>query len=249
MLMRKTICRPVLIIFVFFVGGILPVCNSHNVYGGGISSTPDGRKIIPENELPQKILDALSGDPNAALALDRHYIGLDERLKWIIIGTENGAMEALYGLQIILLDSSNDFEDNTRGLYWLYRLVQVGYRFESTEARLGRNGHTLETAQPPGDSSFPDTYAQLSETEINECRIGALQGNRKAALLLGRYYSEITADNELSEYWYRIGAQNLSTECMYALGQILLRKDDRLDQVRGRFWLERATQNGYGGNV
>jgi TPR repeat protein len=124
-------------------------------------------------------------------------------------------------------------------------MAKIGYRLDSTERELNRLGYTLETAQPPEDSFFPDNYAQLSETELDLCKTGALQGNRKAALLLGKYYEEITVDNELSEYWYRIGAQNGSPECQYKLGQILRGKDNQEDQIRGRFWLDRAAQNGY----
>jgi hypothetical protein len=62
----------------------------------------------------------------------------------------------------------------------------------------------------------------------------------KAALFLGKYYSEITVDNGLSEYWYRIGAQNGSSDCKYRLGQIMIGRNNEHDQIRGKFWLEQA---------
>jgi hypothetical protein len=32
---------------------------------------------------------------------------------------------------------------------------------------------------------------------------------------------------------------------MYELGQIMSRKGDPLAQIRGKFWLDKAAQNGY----
>lgn len=85
--------------------------------------------------------------------------------------------------------------------------------------------------------------SQLSEIELEAIKTGALQGNRKAALLLGTYFEKIVGDAELSKHWYRIGAQNGCPESQYRLGQILSAKEDRLDQIRGQFWLERAIKN------
>ena len=95
------------------------------------------------------------------------------------------------------------------------------------------------------EKTIPDSYTQFSETELADLRISALQKNKKAALFLGKYYTETTADDDLAEYWYEIGAQNGSTECMFKLGQIMISKNDELEQIRGMFWLEKAVENGY----
>ena len=214
-----------------------------------IISTSDSFRISADG-LSQKILDALRGDPEIAWRVCLHYKlaihNYDEGIKWCIIGIENGSSDAQYSLANTLLNFSNNCsESKIRGIFWLYTMIKNNYRIEETNAWLKSCGYTLETSQPPDDRRFQYCYTQFSETEIASCRIGALQGNRKAALLLGKYYSEIKVDNELSEYWYIVGAQNGSPECQYELGQILLRKDSELDKVRGNFWLRQAIQNGY----
>jgi TPR repeat protein len=240
--------RKWLVLFlVFLFGGTLLMGESRD--NQTIESTPDYFRI-PENKLSKKTLYALRGNPEAAQRVAHHYIaGMDDfykGVKWYIISTENGTLDAQYSLANILLDfSNNDNESRIRGIFWLYTMVNNGYRVEETADWLKGLNYNLDTAKPPDDSFFPDNYAQLSEIEITDCRVGALQGNKKAALLLGKYYSEVKVDSELSEYWYRIGAQNGSPECQYELGQILLSKDDELNNVRGNFWLRQAAQNGY----
>jgi len=233
------------------------------------SNIPKGLHIsghrfrISERELPQKIINALNGDPELAEAVRFHYSQWIhdhvEAFKWDHIGAENGSFELRRRLASILLEynidvlqifqnptmSDIEVETKTRGIFWLYTLVKNNYKLESTIPWLNRHGFTLETASPPSDDLFPNEYIHLTEIEISNCKTGALQGNRKAALLLGKYYSEVEIDKELSEYWFRIGAQNGSPECMYYLGQIMLIKDDELKQVRGRFWIEQAAHNGY----
>jgi TPR repeat protein len=212
------------------------------------------KDIIPEEELQQKIIGALNGDLKSTASLMSHYgFGVRdyyEWCKWIFIAAENGLGEGHYLLSVF--SDSEDVDAKTRGIFWLYTMVKNRYR--ATETDLNKRGYTLNTAKPPDDDHFPDNYLQLSETEIADCKIGALKGNGKAALLLGKYYSEIKIDYELfdylfssshEEYWYRIGAQNGSPECQYELGQILLRKDDELNKIRGNFWLRQAIQNGY----
>jgi len=204
------------------------------------------RFIISENELPQVILDALKGDTNAAFKVMLHFnAGMSDSIngfKWRIIGAENGHHETQNSLVNVLLNFSDDDDSETRGIFWLYELAKIGY--EGIEDDLQDYNYTPETVQPPDDSLFPDNYVLLSETELAECKTGALRGNRKAAQLLGKYYSEIKVDDELSEYWYRIGAQNGSPECQYILGQIMIAREDEFDQIRGRFWLDRAIKNG-----
>jgi TPR repeat protein len=198
--------------------------------------------IIPENELPQKILNALAGDPVSSSALARHYsygrYNYNESLYWHIIGTENGNFETQYGLVYHFLYTNND-EMKTRGIFWLYMLAKDDYR--ETRGLLEVIGYSLDTARPPDDENFSNDYLQLSETEIVLCKKGALQGNKKAAQLLGKYYEKIEINRELSKYWYRIGTQNGDIECQYILSQILLAEDDELAQIRGLFWMKKLT--------
>jgi TPR repeat protein len=198
--------------------------------------------IIPENELLQKKLDSLSGDTKASLEVSYHYVhgykNYDDLIQWFTIGAENGVPEIQYALADRLIDfSDNDFDSKTRGIFWRWKAIKNGYEIKRKEIVLKKQSFTLDESQPPNDERFPDTYAQLSETELLTYKTGALQGSKKAAWLLGKYYDEITLDKDLAEYWYRIGAQNGSSECQYILGQIMLKRDNEYDQIRGRFWL------------
>jgi TPR repeat protein len=216
---------------------------------------------LSESELAQNIPDALKGDPEAAyrIALHLGFVSRDPitGYEWVEIAIENGNLNAqIFYTRVFVYDENKYF--STRGIFWLYGLAIISYDeyyeyygesakyyVEDAEIQLNRFGYSTETAKPPDDDQFPHDFSQLSETELSACETGALQGNRKASFLLGKYYGEIAADNELSEFWYRIGAQNGNPACMYELGQIMSKKNDPLDQTRGKFWLGKAGQNGY----
>ena len=209
---------------------------------------PSRSKLIPINELPQVKLDALSGDNEAALKVAYHHSSRinEETNNWFEIGSENGILEVQYAYVDRLLNYSNDdIESEIRGIFWLNNLVKNGYKYRNSIVSLDDYSYTLAVAQPPDDNWFINDHSELSTEELTTYELGALKGSKKAALVLGRYYEEIAINNDLSEYWYRIGAQNGSPECQYSLGQILSRKDDPEDQVRGNFWLTRAIENGY----
>jgi len=212
-----------------------------------LGSGSTGSHRIPDKELNELMIHALRGNGEAASRVAIHFIyGTRDETSgffWDTIGAENGNLEATYGLVIRLLNNKNNKDMFTRGIFWLYKMAAIGYR--DTEKWLGRVGYSLETAKPPDDRLFPFNYTTLSEEEIIQCNEGALQGSGKAALILAQYYNEIARDIVSAEYWYRIGAQNGSTECQYFLGQIMKGKIDELDQIRGEFWLRRAEENGY----
>jgi TPR repeat protein len=205
---------------------------------------PTTKYKISENELQQRKLGALSGDTKSALAVSYHCVhrvGYDETIEWFTIGAENGEPEIQYALADRLINfSDNDPDCETRGIFWLYMAIKNEYKIKESEALLKELDYTPAKAQPPADKRFPDRNTQLDENELAAYKTGALQGNMKAALFLGKYYDEITVDSELSEYWYRIGAQNGSSECKYRLGQIMIWRNSEHDQIRGRFWLEQA---------
>ena len=231
MLAKAKIVFLMTFVLFFYLGVILTV---------GCSSVYYNR--LSKRKLEKTMMLAVKGDGEAALLVERHFsIGYNDSNDatiWDTIGAENDYPESQYGLAYTLLDYSHDPESKLRGIFWLYKMVVIGYR--DAEEWLEKKGYTLDTAQPPDDSLFPYEYTQLSETELEDCKTGALRGNKKTALILGKYYEEIEINNELSEYWYRIGAQNGNPECQYILGQIMSDRDDQLDQVRGKFWLDRA---------
>jgi TPR repeat protein len=222
---------------------------------------------MPADELQQKILDALDGDPQDSRSVVLHYgpgmQNYDESFKWNAIAAENGSGEGYYRFSNILINfgDKSDYRYRIRGTYWLYTMVKNNYRIETTEGWLNYLGYSIDTAKPPEDGSFPDNYTEFLISDIIFCGTSALQGGKKPALLLGKYYEGTTVavnnelsefwarigalSNNLSEFWYRIGAQNGSFECMYELGQIFIAKENELDQRRGKFWLKQAAQNGY----
>jgi TPR repeat protein len=75
---------------------------------------------------------------------------------------------------------------------------------------------------------------------------GALRGSGQAAFVIAEHYFR-AGDMKSAEYWYRIGAQNGNAGCMYAFGSMLVEKQNRLDQERGRYWLARASKAGMDG--
>jgi len=249
MSLRKKNRRLIVLLIIFSIGGLTINCvpktseSPEQEHGIAISALV----ALTEDELSQQIPDALNGDPEAAYRIAKHFLiwvkDREKSLEWHEIAIENGELGVQYVFAKFLLNTRNNKEFNTRGVFWLYELAKIGH--SDAEEQLGKIGYTLETSRPPDDSGFPFDYTRLSETELVPCEEGALRGNIKASLLLAKHYEEITGDNELAEYWYRIGAQNGSLECQYKLSQILSRKDDQLDQIRGKFWFDRVVKDGY----
>jgi TPR repeat protein len=247
-----------LVIVSIFLGGTLlmgetPDENKRTSLNGDSSNcgviTPSRTFIISDSELSRTMLTALQGNPDDAFRVMLHFkVGLNNRsegVEWMNIGAENGHLEAQYALANILLNFSDDYYSEVRGIFWLYEMAKNGYR--ETVDWLQDLNLTLETAEPPDDSYFADDLSQFSEitTVIEDYKIGALQGNKKAALVLGKYFEEIKKDKDSFQYWYRIGAQNGSPECQYKLGQIMGEEEDESYQTRGRYWLDRAKKNDY----
>jgi TPR repeat protein len=196
--------------------------------------------ILPKDELQNKKLAALAGNPDDAWVVASYYgfftFDDDESIKWHTISAENGYQNAQYMLANILLNFYIDHDSKTRGIFWLYQMAKNNFR--ETVNWLHSLNFSLETAQPPDDKHFLGDFSNPSETVIADYKTGALQGNKQSALILGRYYEKI--DEEVAEYWYRIGAQNDSSECQYELSQVMSGKEDEFDKIRGKYWLDRS---------
>ncbi|GHV12477.1 hypothetical protein FACS189491_05530 [Spirochaetia bacterium] len=161
-------------------------------------------------------------------------------LEWAIIAAENGhlgAQETTGGLL-----SRQAGEPTTRAVFWLRLCFKNGGN--SIIGVFNWYGISPDFDIPP-DASFPASYTAISAEIISACEEGALQGSGRAALLLAQYYGNIAGDAGLSEYWYRIGAQNGNAECQHNLGLIYQAKPEGMNKVRGTFWLQRAVENGY----
>jgi len=240
-----------MLIFVFLFVGVLVMCTRKTdesiTHERGFIL--NARAMLEDDELSRKKLEALKGEPEAAHRIAVHFRldykarNPDESIQWYTIAVENGHLDAQYGLTLMIVNRENDENFRVRRFFWLYTMFINDYRIEETEIWLTRLGYTFDTAKPPDDSNFHNGYSQLNESQLELYKDGALRGNKRAAFVLGKYYSEIQIDNDLSEYWHRIGAQNGNLECQYILGQILHNKDNEHDQVRGDFWLRKAKES------
>ena len=105
----------VIIFLILFLRGI----SLMDAQDKDINYTPS--KIFSEDELPQKILDALRGDLQASDEIAYYYglivRDLNEFIKWQTIAAENGVGEGIY--MLVSMSSSNNVDTKTRGLFWL----------------------------------------------------------------------------------------------------------------------------------
>ena len=199
--------------------------------------------ILSQKELETYKLLAVRGNGEASLKVAYHYgFGKNDTVNgqiWYIIGAENGHFESINNLSVSLTYNEDYKESFERGVFWLYKLVTViddehrGLHLRQLE----KYGYTLETAKPPSDSMFPNIL--LTTSDVVRYKEGALKGCGQAALAVANYISK-GGDAEEAERWYRIGAQNGNVECMEQYGNILLEKEEMLDQERGKFWLNKA---------
>ena len=226
-----------LVFFSFILGASIIYIVKNQNYGYTLSSS----YLIPPEELLQKKISALEGNPDNAILVSYHYsYGLnnyDESIRWFSIAAENGHCEGMYSLTLRYLRSINH-DLRFRGIFWLRKMAKFDYR--DSYAWLMREGYTIDSSQPNEDFLFYNDYSKISDTEIDSFKKSALQGNVIAALFLGNFYSKSVNDLEFAEYWYRIGSQNGSIECMYILGQMMIKLNNEFDQIRGSFWLRQA---------
>jgi TPR repeat protein len=200
------------------------------------------KRIASRTELEQLSLKAVRGDIPAAQKLGWHYSEEIHALDtyWFTIGAESGDSICQWSLACAL---TFDNKTDTRGIFWTKTAARNND--DSAIRQLGYLGISPDEG-PPDDSRFIFESGELSESDLEACKDGALQGSQKAALVLAEHYRAAN-DAESAEYWYRIGAQNGNAECQYRYSQILFYKPTELDRERGKFWLNRATENGYHG--
>jgi TPR repeat protein len=204
--------------------------------------TPNVSKKILEPELSELMTKAVRGDGEAAFKVALHFeIGLGHKLNgiyWFLIGAENGHSGCQWNLSY---DLTYDDEMDARGVFWVK--TAANNKEEYAIKKLKRQG--IKFAEPlSADSEFVYIDGELSDDEITRYKEVSLQGSQKAVLVLVRYYQTI-GDIDSLEYWYRIGAQNGNGECQYNYGKVLSTKPDMLNKERGKYWIDRAYQNGY----
>jgi TPR repeat protein len=86
----------------------------------------------------------------------------------------------------------------------------------------------------------------LSDAQIQSYSEQALQGDTDAAGKLGGFYLMVNGNRAEAERWYRIAAENGSPGSQRQYGTMLLEdsKKDKLNRIRGIFWLKKAADGG-----
>jgi TPR repeat protein len=84
----------------------------------------------------------------------------------------------------------------------------------------------------------------IPENELPAVREQALRGSGEAAKKLSSYYDFVKMDYAAGLYWATIGAENGDAVEMYNVGVSLAHEQGRENDIRSRFWLERAKAAG-----
>jgi TPR repeat protein len=221
-----------------FIGEIV-MCQPNNE---GKAINPSTSAIIPGFELEELSLKAMRGDGEAAKRISQHYsIGFNNSsmgLYWALIGAENDYSDSQWSVSY-QLTYSNSLD--TRGIFWCIQAARKGKEYAIDNLR--RLGIPPEI-QYFEEIEYTNINGNLSDAEMEAMKKNALKGSGRAALALSNYYSTMN-DNELMEYWYRIGAQNGDPECQYRYGKILKKKEGIYDLERGDFWTNKVVENGW----
>ena len=114
----------------------------------------------------------------------------------------------------------------------------------------------LASGQEPHDLSKPGMVMNLNagleipEGENPPLEEAALHGSGKSALKLALFYRLIKHDWDKYSYWSTISAEDGDPVGMNNLAYLLLhgkdgvKKSDRKNEIRARFWLERSAEAG-----
>ena|ERR1700761_674698 len=96
-----------------------------------------------------------------------------------------------------------------------------------------------------GEPTTPESTYFLAKDQITQLTTLALGGSGGSALLLSRYYSNVTIDLDASLKWAIIGAENGDANCMYTAYAFLDKRESDEDRLRAKFWLKKAPSLGY----
>jgi TPR repeat protein len=229
------------------------MCIGEYVMALGATDNNASARITGGTKLEQMMLKAIQGDGEAASKVAYHFSAGRQDLSkgdyWFLIGAENNHVVCQFNIAYALNHPPLSDTATIRGIYWLKLSLRNGVDDDNdislAKNELNRLG--IDPGEPfPDDLLFRFDNPVLNDDQLEQCTTGALQGSQKAALVLAEHYRAVN-DMESAEYWYRIGAQNGSAECQFIYGHILAGRAETLDRERGKFWLNRATENGYHG--
>lgn len=194
---------------------------------------------IDENNMQNTVTKAIDGDAESAYELSLYYEfnremsyidRTENTLYWLVIAAENdlsGKYMKELSSYLYCLESTN----RTRALYWIYKSSDIGYS-ESSEL--------IQQVYEKYKFSFSDDkeYIKFNKENINYFEDGALRGSGNAALLLAEYYKD-EKNLETSQYWSRIGAQNMNEKCIELYIEYLKKTCNENDKNRIIFWDKR----------
>jgi len=193
---------------------------------------------ISSSEIPSLELAAMMGDGEIALRLSQYY-GLtcsdsNQEDLWELIGAENGNDICMYNIANTFFYKNNYI---FRGIYWYRTAAKNGNIFAKEQLDLLKVSYDFDD---PSDLFFQSMPKYLNNEQKKECGESALKGSGVAALILAKFFRDITNENDKAEYWFRIGAQNGNNECQQIFGFMLKSKSDIINQERGNFWINRV---------
>ena len=197
---------------------------------------------------------ALSGNSSDASALFCHYsefvfletkdwpenLTKDELLEqceyWTMITIENCFFEKTYRNIRFFIDFEKN-EPEIRKKYWIYRSLFLE-EAEGTKQLTEKEKKNIELFFT---ENVKYIKKNLKKEEIALYEKGALCGNKNAAYSLGNYYKK-NKNSKKELYWYRIGAQNGSKECMKKYAELLSKSKDKYDNIRAEFWKQKSEE-------
>lgn len=221
--------KTILVLIVLLIGGGMNIYCNENEKEYYLVSNPE----ISFSEVDKYKELTLMGNIEATSKLLDYYtlenFDKETLLFWGEIASENNAKYLMYNYSQILLDKEIK---NLRGLYWLFLAKEKGVDFAIKDC----SKIAFEFAD---DSLFSNTKVTSENLEYYEN--GALRGSGLAALGLAEYFEDAEDSNNYT-YWYRIGAQNGSSECQLKYAEILKESSLSMDVIRSNFWFEKAKQ-------
>lgn len=191
---------------------------------------------LNEKNLQSTITKAIDGDAESAYEVALYYefnsdMADEDRitntLYWLEIAAEND-LSGKYMKELSSYFMGLGSENRIRALYWLYKSSEIGYS-ESTEL--------IHGIYKKYNFKFADDkeYITFDRQRISYYEDGALRGSGNAAFLLVEYYRS-QKNLEKSQYWSRIGSQNMNKQCIKLYIKYLKTISNKNEKCRIKFW-------------
>ena len=207
---------------------------------------------LTEEQLEEYPISALEGDSLKASFLFDYYSlhndDYEEGIYWTMIGAESGDKILEYNFAYILKDI---YEDELRALFFFTKSAEKGSEAAGKALIQLQNDFNKRGYIFPKEKDLP---LEINKNNVKLFSDIAKLGSQKAAKKLVEYYKRETSlcnrdkkidrieDEKSFIYWLRIGAQNNSKECMIEYATLLKQSSDKLDNIRSKFWIKKASK-------